>query len=192
LNWSCPGGATRQAIAAPETSRVNPRTAQVGADKPPLDLAARMGPDCRTRPGPAVDLALRPVSISSGTPRLVQLALAGVRRFSLTAQLVQAGTYGREVVGSARSGHVSSHPLGRVFAGALWPELAGPDRNRANFRRQVSAFLDRPRVRREVRGQDGRCGGSHLNVTKGPPRRDGDTALGYGVQSPLPLPPQLA
>jgi hypothetical protein len=58
---------------------------------------------------------LRPVPISGGTARLVglQLAFRGVHGFSLTAQFVQANTYGREVIGSARSGRVSSHPLGR-------------------------------------------------------------------------------
>src|SRR6516165_1149708 len=77
---------------------------------------------------PRADLSLRrPVWSSSGTLRLVQLAFRGVHHFSLTAHFLQASTYGREVVGSARSGHVSSHPLGRVLV-VLYGPRAGTKR----------------------------------------------------------------
>jgi hypothetical protein len=35
--------------------------------------------------------------------------------------LIHAGTYGREVVGSSGSGHVSFHPLGRDLVAGLPP-----------------------------------------------------------------------
>src|SRR5262249_48422093 len=44
------------------------------------------------------------------------------RRFSLAAQLLHAGTYGREVIGSTRSVHgVSSHPLCQVLVALYSP-----------------------------------------------------------------------
>jgi hypothetical protein len=71
----------------------------------------------RTHPTwPRADLSLRPVLSSSGTRRLVQLALGGVRPFPLAAQFLQASTYGSEVVGSAGSAHVSS----RSFLVEFW------------------------------------------------------------------------
>jgi hypothetical protein len=58
-------------------------------------------------------LSLRPVWIFGGTHRRVgrQFAFCVVRRDFFPAQLLHAGTYGRKVVGSTRSVHVSSHPL---------------------------------------------------------------------------------
>ena len=137
------------------------------------------------------------------TPRLVQLAFRGVHGFSLTAQLIQASSYGREIVGSARSGHVSSHPLGRVFGGALWP--AGwreNDRKVVNFPRQVSASPaaishspGRSNADETLAGGRGSraAAGSPQGGDTSEPRGDGDTALGYGVGEPYtPLPLQRA
>jgi hypothetical protein len=88
--------------------------------KSPPDLAA-----CRARLSdpswPRADLSPRPVCISRGARRLVQIAFRGVQRFSLSAQFLQASAYGRKVVGGARSCHVSSHPLGRVLVAPYGP-----------------------------------------------------------------------
>jgi hypothetical protein len=59
--------------------------------------------------------------------RLVQLAFRGVHGFTLTAQFLQAGTYGREVVGSTRSVHGVSSQLGRVLLAQYVP---GPNARR--------------------------------------------------------------
>jgi hypothetical protein len=79
---------------------------------------------------PRADLLLWPICISGGTHRRVRLTLAvhGEHRFSLMAQLFHAGTYGREIVGSARPVHVSSHPLGPVLM-ALYAPRAGAKRS---------------------------------------------------------------
>jgi hypothetical protein len=146
---------------------------------------------------PHADLSLRPVCISRGTPRLVQLAFRGVHGFSLTAHLLQASTYGREVVGSARSGHVSSHPLGRVLV-----VLYGP---RAGTKRIVRWLTSRGKSRppqgpyRTVLGRSNAdetlAGGTGSRAAAGSPQGDdtsetggdGDTALAYGVGEPYTL-----
>src|SRR5262249_7469648 len=126
------------------------------------------------------------------------LAPSRARRNSL-----QASTYGREVVGSARSGHVSSHQLGRVLGGALWPAGWGEtDRKVVNFVRQVSAF---PRghiakfwaikCRRDPGGRDriARCGG--IAPERRHIRDRGRRRHGPGVwhwRALYPLPPQRA
>jgi hypothetical protein len=131
------------------------------------------------------------------TPQLVQLVFRGLHGFSLTAHFLQASTYSREVVGSARSGHVSSHQLGRVFGGALWP--AGwreTVRKVVNFPRQVSASpgaISHSSGRSDA--DETLAGGTGSGAAAGSPQGgdtsetggDGDTALGYGVGEPYTL-----
>jgi hypothetical protein len=51
-----------------------------------------------------------------------------MRHLSFPPQLLHAGAYGREIIGSARSVHVSSHPLGRILVALCGPQ-AGANRS---------------------------------------------------------------
>ena len=163
--------------------------------KSPPDLAA-----CRARlSDPSwlrADLSLRPGWSSRVTPRSVQLAFRGVHGFSLTAQLIQASTYGREIVGSARSGHVSSHPLGRVLVALYGPRAGANDRKVVNFPRQVlaspAAISHSPgRSNTDKTPAGGRgsraAAGSPLGGDTSEPEATATWPWGYGVGEPYTL-----
>jgi hypothetical protein len=102
-------GRTSRKRGPPTTRSGASRVAYAQVNNAALDLASsRAWPDdpsrlragLRGRPGPPAH------SICGRLPR--QIAWGSLRRFSLTAQLLDAGAYGRKVVGSTRSVHGSS------------------------------------------------------------------------------------
>jgi hypothetical protein len=125
------------------------------------------------------------------------LAVTGVGSLARPAQFLQASAYGREVVGSARSGHVSSHPRGRVLV-VLYGPRAGTQRI---VRWLTSRGKSRPprghiaqfwaiRCRRDHRGWDriARCGGiapGRLHIRDRGRRRHGPGNM--ALESPIPL-----